>query len=170
MDSEIKEYEIVSGRPSDRKVNVEEIAKIAQRAENEWLSRMKDPKELSDHIVRILDHSLERIVAGALGFDDHWGRWEIQTCNGREPAIAKAVKAQCEATAKEIVTAALQNYKPKADLVKLVQKEYELALKDSIREAAVLLAVDDAQKLVSDALNAPITKLQKAFEEIRNPK
>lgn len=160
-EGKLNEYEL-RDLDQGKKISPEDVVAIAQKAETEWLSKMRDPKSISDHIVRLLEGQLERVIAGALGFADHWGRWEVLR-GGREPAIAQAIKKQCDTTARDLVAAALQNYKPRTEMTKLVRKEYESALKESVHEIARAMARENALELVSEILNRPVTRLQQAL-------
>lgn len=64
----------------DIKSAIEATVKEADTAAKDWLSRRKS---IADEITKMLDGRVQEIVGKLLGFDAHWGEWEVDHCNGR---------------------------------------------------------------------------------------
>ncbi len=154
---------MLQGDGSTSSLTLEKVAALAAKVQKEWLSGLTDAEAVEKHVTALLNRQLEALVAGTLGFDEHWGRWEIHTTNGREPAIAKAIKTETEVVARKMVVDALANFTSKIDWVKLIRREYEQAIKVTISHAVEEVAAQEAERLVTSVLQMPIDKLRDAF-------
>jgi hypothetical protein len=73
-----------------------DIKKIEKRIDD---TVSKYIEELPGRIWGILD----KIVLGALGFSDSWGKIEVDRCNGREPFVAQFISAQAKKVCEEAI-------------------------------------------------------------------
>lgn len=53
------------------------------KAIKEWESE-NTPEVLEERVKKTLNENSKEIVAKLLGFNNHWGKWEIDNCNGRD--------------------------------------------------------------------------------------
>lgn len=72
--------------PSDNKPNKLELAtdKLVKEAD-EIIVKILDTRRasLQSDIENAIDKGLQVIIAKYLGFDNRWGKWELDHCNGR---------------------------------------------------------------------------------------
>lgn len=127
------------------------LAAIACAVE-EWKGK-NTAENIKKTVTDLLDSESKQLTLKLLGFDDRWGKWEVDHCNGRSGESAAgaylrdiqktAIQDWFEAVSMPTITPAL-----KKQLGTQLQKTYEEQLAYSIRKAVVVQADADAQELV----------------------
>jgi hypothetical protein len=70
---------------SDMKSAIDAAVQEADKAAADWLGKRKG---IADEITKLLDGRVQEIIGKLLGFDAHWGVWEVDHCNGRSGSSA----------------------------------------------------------------------------------
>tara|TARA_R110000868_G_scaffold75901_5_gene218661 strand:+ start:231 stop:665 length:435 start_codon:yes stop_codon:yes gene_type:complete len=66
---------------AELKEQIAQAEKLADEAAKEWLEKNKPI--LGELIKEKLDKRVDMIAACLLGFNNNWGKWELDHCNGR---------------------------------------------------------------------------------------
>lgn len=128
------------------------IPLIAQ-AVTEWENK-NTAEHLTQHVHQLLDKSSKEVVMKLLGFNDNWGKWELDHCNGRSgnsPAGDYLKEVQQGAIKDWLRTITM----PKLDetlrvsLEKQAQSEYLQHMEDEVRRLARRQAENDTKELVA---------------------
>ncbi len=136
---------------------LEERAKIAVE---KWKSENLTDEAIEMRITQLLDDKRDDILLKILGFDNHWGRWEVDHCNGRDgnSFIGSSIKEMCQKAADKWVE---DNFKtlptiPKS-LVKELRKEYLERVKRISRDKVYSIIEreesDEIEKLVFEVVD-----------------
>jgi|WetSurSiteA1Bulk_404760.scaffolds.fasta_scaffold11078_8 hypothetical protein len=64
-----------------KKVTIQEILDDADNFSKKWV--IERQINLKEHVYKVLDAQLQTIILKVLGLNDHWGKWEVDHCNGR---------------------------------------------------------------------------------------
>jgi hypothetical protein len=128
---------------------IDNARKKAEAAAIDWL---KEKEGDIGHTIRMrLDSRMDSIVAKLLGFDDHWGKWEVDHCNGRngESAAGDWLRQQVGETIKSWLAEQAGNLPklPKTAITGL-RKEYLRVLESELSKLMRDAAVRDARELV----------------------
>lgn len=119
----------------------------------------QDPEELKKTIFNKLDSKRDEVMLKLLGFNDSWGKWEVDHCNGRsgESSIGDFLKtAQQKAIKEWLATSLPLTLSPKtlSSLQKSVQKEYELSIRRELHSAVRDKADKDLECLLGKILGS----------------
>ena len=119
----------------------------------------QDPEELKKTIFNKLDSKRDEVMLKLLGFNDSWGKWEVDHCNGRsgESSIGDFLKTTQQKAIKEwLETSFPLTISPKTltSLQKRVQKEYERCIEQSLRSAVRDKADKDLENLLRKVLES----------------
>ena len=124
-----------------------------------------DPESLTREIIAQLNEERREIVVKLLGFNDRWGKLEVDSCNGRdrESIVGKYLRIQAQAAVqawmdKHLLVALEKHIKGKfsdpkviSASVKAFDKYFSYALDDCLRshatDAATEIAADFAAKV-----------------------
>jgi hypothetical protein len=137
-------------------ISEEKLAKLKARGEKaaaDWFKDNEDKIEFK--IKQQLDSAVVDIVAKLLGFNNQWGRWEIDHCNGRNGNSAAGDFIQ--RNAKEGVDKWLSQIvfdlpTMPAGMLKSLRAEYKNTLEDELRNLLVQKAREDAQKMFENII------------------
>lgn len=119
----------------------------------------QDPEKLKKTIFDKLDSKRDEVMLKLLGFNDSWGTWEVDHCNGRsgESYIGDFLKTTQQKAIKEwLETAFPLTISPKTltSLQKRVQKEYEQCIEQSLRSVIRDKADKDLANLLGKILES----------------
>ena len=128
------------------------IPLIAQ-AVTEW-EQKNTAEVLTQRVHQLLDKSSKEVVMKLLGFNETWGKWELDHCNGR------AGNSAAGDYLKEVQHSAIKDWlqtvsMPKLDktvltrLEKQAQSEYLQYINNEVRQLAHVQAQTDARELVT---------------------
>jgi hypothetical protein len=131
---------------SEMKSAIEAAVQEADKAAADWLGKRKG---IADEITTLLDRRVQEIIGKLLGFDAHWGEWEVDHCNGRSGnsaagdwlrgAVQGAVGAWLTAQAGKLPTL------PKA-AIKSLRGDYLEAFQNELRDRLIKKAKEDASE------------------------
>jgi hypothetical protein len=118
------------------------------------------PEKIHAKVTEQLDTNAEQMVLKLLGFDNRWGKWEVDHCNGRagNSAIGDYMMQQHSIAIKEffdnfkmseVITPAL-----KTKIKTVARKEYEYRFIEAAERFARAKAEKDAQKIIDDLLTS----------------
>lgn len=132
---------------------VDQYIPLIAQAVTKWQEK-NTPETIHAHVHQMLDKASKEVVMKLLGFNDSWGKWELDHCNGRSgnsPAGEFITKVQQSAVQDWLATVAMPKLTEElqASLVKQAQNEYEQRMSNAIREKARQLAEADAKTLVT---------------------
>jgi len=136
---------------------IEEIKQWAEEAREEWLKEHSDKEKVKHVVFDRLDTDLVSIVAKLLGFDDHWGRWEVDHCNGRggQSAAGDFIKQMAgEAVTEWLLKQAKKLPKLPPTTIKALRKDYrttyERELREKLHRLAGQQAGEDAERIFKE--------------------
>lgn len=137
-----------------RKPTVQQIQKWVDDAASEWLKSDKaTASQVAANVRDRLERARDEIISKQLGFDNHWGRWEVDHCNGRMSEVQRHIQAH----AKEIVKAWFdENFRSPESLPKITRElrkaaneEYDAEFQRGVRELAAHKGREDAEAMMS---------------------
>lgn len=134
----------------------ERISLIKERADQAALQWIKENEENIEYkIIKMLDERCEKIVAKLMGFENPWGKWEVDHCNGR--AGESAAGDWLRQRAGESVRAWLD--KQAGDLpdlpksaINALKKEYLCILEELVKEELEEIAKEKMMKVVEELI------------------
>lgn len=150
----------MSDKPS---INLEELNPINDlldtvlKSINEW--KAKNTEEiLTQRVHDLLDKNAKEVVLKLLGFNESWGKWEIDHCNGRagESAVGDYLK--------NVKRAAINSWLDEAELPKMdksisavmrkeLKRDYDKFLKEYLYEYAQAQARETAQEIIKSVFS-----------------
>lgn len=136
-----------------------DAAKVrADKAAAQWLKDNED--KIEKQISSMLDRRLEEVVAKLLGFNNSWGRWEVDNCNGRDgnSAAGDWLREKAANAVKEWLTAQAGDLpKLPAAAIKSLRKEYlehfEQFAMDFLQHEAERNARELVERMVTEAMS-----------------
>lgn len=141
------------------KINVIDSAiPVIAGAVAEWKSENTE-EVLKKRVHDMLDKSSQEIIMKLLGFNDSWGRWKLDHCNGRSgnsPAGDYIKSSQQTAVAEWLKTVAMPEISEalKKSLIKEASADYKATLQHKLREYVKQRANHDAALLLSDLIQS----------------
>ena len=99
----------------------------ANKTAAEWKAIILADGAVEKDVEDRLEQQFDGLIAKILGFDNRWGRWELDHTNGRagNSFIGAEIRERAEAAAIQVVNEALQDFKPSAALLKEVVAEFK---------------------------------------------
>ena len=150
----------MSDKPS---INLEELNPINDlldtvlKAINEWKSKNTE-EVLTQRVHDLLDKNAKEVVLKLLGFNESWGKWEVDHCNGRagESAVGDYLKM--------VKQSAINSWLAKAELPKMdktistamrkeLKHDYDRFLKQYLYEYARDQAIETAQEIIKSVFS-----------------
>jgi hypothetical protein len=130
-----------------KKLDLDKIKAEAEQTVVGWLEKESIPSR----VTRALDGRVVEIASKLMGFTDHYGKWEVDHCNGRSgnSAVGDYLREKCGAAAKEWIDQLADKLPPlpKSARKSLVEsyhqrliREVRAILENQAREDAVELA------------------------------
>ena len=137
------------------KPNMKKLVQEAEIEINKWISLHRE--KLKDDVSRRLDSRLEELISKYMGFNNHWGKWELDHCNGRqgESAAGDFIKKEVATTCQEWLkkqAGNLMDIKLTANAIASLRSYYIECLEREIRDTLKYKAVSDAQEAVRKML------------------
>ena len=123
-------------------------------AVQEWKDANCSDK-IKDRVKKLLDANSKEVTMKLLGFNDHWGKWEIDPCNGRsgESAAGDFIrKTQSEAVKDWLTNVCLPELddKTKAQFKKQAKQIYQETILRGLRDSVQMRAKVDLDLLVKE--------------------
>lgn len=120
----------------------------------------KIAKQVLDELIRAMKDDAKEVLLKVLGFNDHWGKWELDHCNGRNgnSVIGAELSTTFNQLAKEFVT----EYKDSIfalteteyqQLTKSIHNDFISCLRREANKEAQNLAQKYAKELASKVFN-----------------
>lgn len=163
-------------------INLEELNPINDllvtvlKSIDQWKEKNSE-KALTQRVHALLDDNAETIVFKLLGFDNRWGTWELDHCNGRKGESAagdflkQVQKAAIQDWLKSVKLPEL-NKTLSAAMQKSLNQDYENFLRDYLnkyaREEADKTAKEIIESLFSQSKVDGMFKLQKLIQGIKD--
>lgn len=118
----------------------------------EWKATNTEEK-IKETVISLLNKESKQLVLKLLGFNESWGKWEVDHCNGRGGQSAAGdylTKVQQEAIQEWLKGAVMPTLDKatKASMQKSAQQEYTYNLNRLVREYAVSQAELDAKAVI----------------------
>jgi hypothetical protein len=125
-----------------------DIPGMIARAEKEAAQWLEKNKDIGLAVQTILDRRLEQVVAGLVGFEDYWGRWEVDHCNGRQSLATDWLREKASEGAKKWIAEQAANLPelPRGAVTSL-RNEYKKCLQDALEEMIREKAHEDAKEM-----------------------
>ena len=124
----------------------------------EW--KQKNTEEsIKDTVTGLLNKESKQMVLKLLGFTEHWGKWEVDSCNGRSGESAagdflrKSQQSAIEDFLKTVPMPVLTK-REEAEILKSVKQDYVYQLQRSVRDLVQTKADDDAKELVAELVGS----------------
>lgn len=113
------------------------------------------PETIEKKVRQLLDKNSDEVVMKLLGFDNHWGKWEIDKTNGRNSATQAGqymASLHQEAIQNWLSQFKLPELPPKVmkSIEQNARQNYEYALKTKACELARAAATTHATQLVTE--------------------
>ena len=127
-----------------------DIPGMIARAEKEAAQWLEKNKDIGLTVQTILDRRLERVVEGLVGFDDYWGRWGVDHCNGRQSLATDWLREKASEGAKKWLAEQAANLPelPRSAVTSL-RNEYQKCLQDALEEMIREKAHEDAKEMLN---------------------
>lgn len=131
---------------------LDEVLPFITQAVANW--KTKNTEEvIEERVTKQLDESCTEITMKLLGFNESWGKWDLDHCNGRggESAAGDYLrKVQQAAIQKWLETVQLPEIPPKLKAATVAEytSEYQNALRQALYRLAMKQAEEDAQFLI----------------------
>lgn len=131
-----------------------EKEKLIAKADNIIADKLaKFGANLEEKIENMLDRRLQELVGKYLGFDNKWGRWELDHCNGRsgESAAGDFLRSKVQEGTKKWLEKQAGNLPdlPKSAIADL-KKEYLYILKREIEQNLNRIAEGKGEELAKE--------------------
>jgi hypothetical protein len=131
------------------KKQINEILEEADTKAKTWL--LKTQSKMSEKVEQLLDTQFENTILKVFGFNNHWGDWEVDHCNGRsgESNVGDWIKKHAE---KDFTKWIEKNVKrlpkipPKA--IESLKKDYQETLLRRLREYLYTAAEAEAKQII----------------------
>jgi hypothetical protein len=137
----------------------DDIRKWADKAMAEWIAENAASEEqVRGRVREMMERHAEDIIAKVAGFDNSWGRWEVDHCNGRMSQVTRfvseAARTGFESWLKEQAGGslpALTAAQKKALRTDFVRERDDYA-RTAIRQLAQRTGAEIAEGMVTDVL------------------
>jgi len=115
-----------------------------------------DPDEMAKELIKDLDAAKREVVAKLLGFDNRYGEWEVDHCNGRESPITNYIQQECGDVVRqwvhEAVLEELTDAK-KNSLKAAVREALKAGIDNHFRELSWHYSRDHAKEIANGIVN-----------------
>lgn len=145
---------------SDEKATkqVESLYEIVNKTIEEWIKKhCLEESTLKKTINKYLDAHLLDIIGRIFGFENRWGKWEVDNCNGRmdKSVVGQYLKDKTQSITKEWLDKqadGLLNFKLPPDAVESMKKEIIRNFNNEMSYKMRELAARKAEQFVADTL------------------
>ena len=142
---------------SDIKPNlpVDEVFSAISKATDEWRKENTDEK-IREKVFTKLDAKREEVVAKMMGFDNKWGRWELDHCNGRagQSFIGNLMTEYTETNLRSWFNESVKEIDLSKELTKILineaRKQYKEYFKYALQNAVRDQAIKDANRIIEE--------------------
>lgn len=73
---------------------------VVKKFVTDWMEHW-DQGRIRERVFSILDSRRDEVILKMAGFDDRWGKWEIDHCNGRMASVSKYIESIAQDVVKE---------------------------------------------------------------------
>lgn len=138
----------------DNKMTPEKYVHTVRAAVSEFFGAMGTAADVKKLVKKQLDTKRREIFAQVLGFDDRWGRWEVDHCNGRRSAVSDGLASVVQEAGEEWVKDCIKRYTKKSGILGMTKAQedallldYQSRIKSNISSHLYRLAEQHAEKL-----------------------
>lgn len=133
---------------------IDSVLPIVAQAVAEWKSANSEEK-IKAKVKELLDSKSEEVTLKLLGFNNSWGKWEVDHCNGRsgESAAGDFIQQVQQTAIKEWLSQVVMpelDEKMKKAILKDVNAEVKRSISYRMQELAKRKADEHMNKLLSD--------------------
>jgi hypothetical protein len=126
---------------------------IVHQAIDAWL-KLNTDEDLTTRVHKLLDENQKKIVLTLLGFENRWGGWEIDHCNGRagQTPVGEYIKVTHEAAIKEWLEQVKLPPMPasaKKEIEAEMRRTYTNEVREYMRKRVIERAQADVDALLS---------------------
>ena len=136
---------------------LDEALPIILEAVMEW-KQEHTPEKLKAKVKRLLDQNAQTVTLKLLGFNDHWGEWALDHCNGRSGNSAAGDylrKVQQEAIQEWMESISIPAITP--DLKQKFKKEFQAEFNSQMNLAIWNAAQSHAEQRAADLITSITT-------------
>lgn len=135
-----------------KKPTLAEVRQWAVEAQAEWLQEHGGRDAIRNAVFETLDKRLEAVVAGVVGFRcDTWGRWEVDTINGRRSLASTSIETEAKVAAEKWLREQLGALPPMPkQVISSARKHYIDELTDALRNQVGEMAHNRAASLADE--------------------
>lgn len=149
---------------------VDKVLPLVAQAVNKWQLENTEEK-IQKEVYKLLDQSRNEIMFKLMGFDNHWGKWELDHCNGR--AGESLVSNYLKETQKRALYDWLDSFgQPKINaslqksLIAIMQREFERTLKESLARRAQQMATEQVDTVLEKLLGSDQVEIYKQLQDL----
>jgi protoporphyrinogen oxidase len=147
------------------------ILSIQQEAVAEWMDRHSD-EDIKERVHEILNEDLKSAALSLLGFDNRWGRWELQN-NQKASAAQQYINSKVEQAFKEwadnLIITGIKRLPKKAiaqSLMQGIEKQFENTLRRKLNAAIEDITEKTVDSLVKQLSTNDLLQNQSALNKI----
>lgn len=132
---------------------------VALDAVNEF-----DPEAMKAELLKDLNANKREVIAKLLGFDNRWGKWEVDHCNGRMSPITDFINKTCREDVHAWVKEGIKEFKDSPEFAKFrdqLKAKVVQNIKDRINDQLWSVA-NEAAKTASTELYTELMKEARA--------
>lgn len=152
---------------TEKTMTLEGALDLFKKARDQWVNENVTKEAIERRVYRTLDARVTEIVVKLLGFEDRWGKWEVDHCNGRagESEVGDFVRrVASKAVAKWLLEQMGDLPELPEDAVTSLKSEYlevyYKTLRNSIASKAELQARNDIEEIYKKIIAGSIGKIE----------
>lgn len=141
-----------------------EFQKTIEKTIVETLNKL-DHKALADHMEHKVKDIWKTMALKLLGFDDRWGKLEVDHCNGRHSFVSALIQQKAKAASDEFLDrcgAELSQIIITSKIKETLKKDYDEVFNRIVRDAVREKAAAEAKTFVQ-------TKISKVLDCVSDP-
>ena len=135
-----------------------DLLPVILSAIDKWKDKNKED-DITKKVHKLLDNNSDEITLKLLGFDNKWGSWELDHCNGRSGEsvagdyLRKVQNQAIDDWLKQVKLPVL-NKTLSTQMQKHLEVEYDQYLKQYLRDYAQTQASKDAKEIIDDLFSS----------------
>lgn len=135
----------------DKEKTAEDIVK---KSIEDWQVSNTEAK-IKRQVKKLLDKGRDEIIVKMAGFDNHWGKWEVDHCNARQSQVNDYIKKIAQEGIREWIKDNLQNLPEMSEeMVAALLKDYKTIylreVEKRLYDLTVAKAYEDAKQYVEE--------------------
>lgn len=137
---------------------VDSVLPFIASAVEEWKAAHTE-ESIKHTVTNLLEKNKEQMVLKLLGFNESWGKWELDHCNGRagNSAAGEFLRAVQQTAIEDWMAKLILPTVSKtatAEIQKSANQSYRYELEKRVREMAVAQANKDAQAIIQSIVQS----------------